>query len=168
MLDLGIVPSLTVTGMYITLLFLSLLQAPSQDQHKDMNARGAHVMGFDQDKTTHSFRLHPDGGAVDISVKDGADATNRDAIRSHLPHIAQMFGDGNFEAPMLIHATRVPGTEQMAAMKNRIRFVYVETPRGGRLDIFTSDAAALKAVHEFMRFQIDDHRTGDTTSVTKR
>jgi hypothetical protein len=155
--------------MYITLLVLALaLQAPSHDQHKDMNARGAHVMGFDQDKTTHSFRLHPDGGAVDIAVKDRADTTNRDAIRSHLPHIAQMFGDGNFEAPMLVHATKVPGTEQMAAMKNRIRFAYVETPMGGRVDIFTSDAAALQAGHEFMRFQIADHRTGDTTSVTKR
>lgn len=154
--------------MYITLLFLTLLQAPSPDQHKDMNARGAHVMGFDQDKTTHSFRLHADGGAVDISVKDRADVTNRDAIRSHLPHIAQMFGDGSFEAPMLIHAARVPGTEQMTALKNRIRFVYVETPGGGRLDIFTSDAAALHAVHEFMRFQIADHRTGDSTAVTKR
>ncbi len=162
--------------MHITLLLLSLFQASApagqqasgQSSHQAMNDRGAHVMGFDQDKTTHSFRLHPDGGAVDISVKDRADAANRDAIRSHLPHIAQMFGDGNFEAPMLIHATKVPGTEQMTALKNRIRFVYVETPTGGRLDIFTTDADALKAVHEFMKFQIADHRTGDTTAVTKR
>ncbi len=88
--------------------------------------------------------------------------------RSDPAVIAQMFGDGNFEAPMLIHATKVPGTDQMAAMKNRIRFVYVETPGGGRLDIFTTDATALHAVHEFMKFQIADHRTGDTTAVTKR
>jgi hypothetical protein len=162
--------------MYITLLLLTLFQtsglagqqATGQSSHQAMNERGAHVMGFDQDKTTHSFRLHADGGAVDISVKDRADIKNRDAIRSHLPHIGQMFGDGNFEAPMLIHAAKVPGTEQMAAMKNRIRFVYVETPGGGRLDIVTTDAAALQAVHEFMRFQIADHRTSDTTAVTPR
>ena len=144
--------------MYITLLVLALA---FQD-------RGAHVMGFDQDKTVHHFRLHPDGGAVDISVKDGADTVNRDAIRSHLPHIAQMFGEGNFDAPMLIHQTEVPGTDRMAALKSRIRFVYVETRRGGRLDIFTTDVDALAAVHAFLRFQIADHRTGDTTAVTKR
>ena len=144
--------------MYITLLVLALA---FQD-------RGAHVMGFDQDKTVHHFRLHADGGAVDIAVRDGADTVNRDAIRSHLPHIAQMFGDGNFDAPMLIHQTEVPGTDRMAALKSRIRFVYVETPRGGRLDIFTTDADALAAVHAFLRFQIADHRTGDTTAVTKR
>jgi hypothetical protein len=126
------------------------------------------VMGFDQDKTTHRFLLHPDGGAVDIFTKDAADTTNRDAIRSHLPHIAQMFGDGNFAAPMLVHETNVPGTEKMAALKNRIRFAYVETPRGGRLDIVTTDPEALAAVHEFMRFQIRDHKTGDVTTVTKR
>ena len=144
--------------MHITLLVLTLA---FQD-------RGAHVMGFDQDKTVHHFRLHADGGAVDIAVRDDGDAANLDAIRSHLPHIARMFGDGNFDAPMLIHQTTVPGTDRMAALKSRIRFVYVETPRGGRLDIFTTDADALAAVHEFLRFQIADHRTGDTTAVTKR
>jgi hypothetical protein len=144
--------------MHITLLVLALAQLP----------HAAHVMGFDQDKTVHQFRLHPDGGAVDIAVKDAGDATNRDAIRSHLPHIAGMFGDGNFEAPMLIHEKAVPGTARMTALKNRIRYAYVETPGGGRLDIFTTDAGALAAVHEFLRFQIADHRTGDTTAVTKR
>ena len=155
--------------MPITLLVLALtLQAVAGHSHDQVTQRGAHVMGFDQDATVHHFRLHPDGGAIDIAVKDGADGTNRDAIRSHLPHIAQMFGDGNFEAPMLIHDTNVPGTARMADLKSRIRFVYVETPQGGRLDIFTSDAGALAAVHEFMRFQIADHRSGDSTAVTKR
>ena len=156
--------------MYTTLLVLTLFgQAGSQaDRQSGVHDRGAHVMGFDQDATVHHFRLHADGGAVDIAAKDHADTTNRDAIRSHLPHIAAMFGDGNFEAPMLIHQTNVPGTAKMAALKNRIRFAYVETPQGGRLDMFTTDPDALTAIHEFMRFQIADHNTGDSTTVTKR
>ena len=161
--------------MTITLLVLTLITGPTGQTgptgptgHQAVKERGAHVMGFDQDATVHHFRLHPDGGAIDILVKDPNDAANRDAIRSHLPHIARMFGEGNFEAPMLIHATDVPGTKQLAALKNRLRFVYVETPGGGRVDIFTTDATALAAVHEFMRFQISDHGTGDTTAVTKR
>jgi hypothetical protein len=159
---------MTMTLLVFALALTLADQTQKPDAHADMNARGAHVMGFDQDKTTHRFLLHADGGAVDILVKDPADTANRDAIRAHLPHIAQMFADGNFEAPMLIHDTNVPGTNQMTALKNRIRFAYVETPRGGRLDIITTDPAALKAVHEFMRFQIQDHKTGDTPSVTKR
>lgn len=162
--------------MHITLLVIVILQvvgssgspAVRQSGQQAINQRGAHVMGFDQDKTVHHFRLHADGGAVDIAVRDGSDSANRDAIRAHLPHIAKMFADGNFEAPMLIHQTNVPGTDKMAALKSRIRFVYVETPQGGRLDIFTTDREALAAVHAFLRFQIEDHRTGDSAAVTKR
>jgi hypothetical protein len=146
----------------------SAQQPPVADPHSQLNTRGAHVMGFDQDKTVHEFRLHTDGGAIDIRSKDAADRDSITAIRAHLPHIAQMFGEGNFEAPMLIHATDVPGTREMTAVKDRIRFKYVETAGGGRVDIFTDDSEALTAVHAFLRFQIADHRTGDSTVVTKR
>jgi hypothetical protein len=158
------------TMLVVTLMSVaaSAQQPPAADPHSQLNARGAHVMGFDQDKTVHEFRLHTDGGAIDIRTRDAADRANLAAIRAHLPHIAQMFADGNFEAPMLIHATDVPGTREMSTVKDRIRFKYVETGRGGRVDIFTIDPEALTAVHAFLRFQIADHRTGDSTVVSKR
>jgi hypothetical protein len=126
-------------------------------------------MGFDQELTTHHFLLFTDGGALDVSVKDPSDMKNRDAIRSHLPHIALMFGDGNFEAPMLVHdSTNVPGTKIMAARKETIRYRYVETESGGRVNIVTSDPQSLAAVHSFLKFQIADHQTGDSTTVRQR
>lgn len=140
----------------------------SAQQTTSMDARGAMVMGFDQKKTTHHFRLYEDGGAIDVSVNDLKDATNRDAIRAHLPHIAQMFGGGNFDAPMEVHAQHVPGTEELAKLKDRVSYTYVETPGGGRVDIVTKDKDALAAVHKFLTFQISDHKTGDATRVTKR
>jgi hypothetical protein len=142
--------------------------AASQHQHSAANERGAKVMGFDQQKTVHHFHLYTDGGAIDVGVRDPADRTNLDAIRSHLPHIAAMFGQGNFEAPMLVHETNVPGTLDMARLKERITFIYRMTPKGGRVDITTEDREALAAVHAFLRFQIDDHKTGDSTEVKKR
>jgi hypothetical protein len=136
--------------------------------HAEVNRRGGQVMGFDQEKTTHHFYLYPDGGAIDVAVNDAADKTNLDAIRAHLPHIAMRFSEGNFEAPMLVHDTNVPGTAKMTELKNRITYRYVETPKGGRVNIVTSDAEALEAVHAFLRFQITDHRTGDSMEVKKR
>ena len=79
-----------------------------------------------------------------------------------------MFGEGNFATPMVVHQTKVPGTEAMAAAKSLITYRYRETPQGGRVDITTTDPVALKAVHEFLRFQITDHKTGDSMEVTKR
>jgi hypothetical protein len=136
-------------------------------QHS-LDQRGHAVMGFDQQKTVHRFSLYEDGGAIEVSVKDPADAANLDAIRSHLPHIAERFGAGDFDAPMEVHARNVPGTSEMSRLKNRLTFKYVATPRGGRVDIVTSDREALAAVHAFLTFQIDDHKTGDSVRVTKR
>ena len=154
----------------MTTLTLSLLTvhaiplgAAAQSSHAAM------AMGFDQDKTTHHFLLFTDGGAIDISVKDPSDRSNLDAIRGHLPHITQMFGDGNFSAPMLVHDRQdVPGTATMAQRKDRIRFRYTETSRGGRVDVVTTDPQALAALHEFLRFQITDHRTGDPLTPRRR
>jgi hypothetical protein len=140
--------------------------APTPAPH---HAMANQVMGFDQDKTTHHFYLYDDGGAIDVSVKDKADTANRDAIRSHLPHIAMMFGQGNFEAPMMVHDTaHVPGIEELAKFKDKVKWAYTETATGGRVDVVTTDKDALAAVHAFMKFQIKDHATGDKTSVAKR
>jgi hypothetical protein len=127
------------------------------------------VMGFDQALTTHHFLLFTDGGAIDVSANDSSDARNRDAIRSHLPHIAMMFGQGNFEAPMLIHdSENVPGTTVMSARKDTIRYEYVQTPNGGRLNIVTTDPESLAAVQAFLTFQIADHKTRDPITVRAR
>ena len=142
--------------------------APPADPHAQMHARGNHVMGFDQDKTTHHFLLYEDGGAIEVRVNDVADKTNRDAIRSHLPHITRMFGSGDFSAPMLVHDTNVPGTKELAVLKDRIHYTYVETPAGGRVDVVTTDREALDALHRFLRYQITDHKTGDSVQVGKR
>jgi hypothetical protein len=159
-------PALAVLA-FVTLIPMSPILA--QDHHAAMNKRGDKVMGFDQEATAHHFLLFADGGAIDVGVKNIADSTNMTAIRSHLPHIAMMFEEGNFEAPMLVHDSKqVPGTAVMAARKSRIRYEYVETKAGGRVNITTTDPEALAAVHAFLRFQITDHKTGDPTTVRPR
>jgi hypothetical protein len=141
---------------------------PQADPHAQMHERGNHAMGFDQDKTTHHFYLYADGGAIEVQVNDAVDTTNRDAIRSHLPHISKMFGSGDFSTPLAVHDTNVPGTKELAALKDRLQYSYVETPAGGRVDIVTTDREALDALHRFLRYQITDHKTGDSSQISKR
>jgi len=153
----------------MTWLVLLLTLLTAQDPHRSMNDRGAMVMGFDQEKTAHHFYLYDDGGAIDIAVRDGADVADREAIRSHLPHITMMFGSGDFNAPMLVHdSSGVPGTAVLAQRREVIRYTYVETPGGGRVNIMTKDWQALAALHDFLRYQIAQHHTGDTGAVTRR
>jgi hypothetical protein len=160
---------ITPLSLIGSLLFVPEALAARQDHHASTDQRGAMVMGFDQTRTRHHFLLFSDGGAIDVTANDPADTKNRDAIRSHLPHIAVMFGEGNFDAPMLVHdSTDVPGTKVMAERKAAIRFQYVETAKGGRVNIITSDPAALAAVHQFLKFQIAEHKTGDTAIIRAR
>jgi hypothetical protein len=141
----------------------------AQHEHDSSHARPAKVMGFDQDQTTHRFSLYKDGGVIEVTVKDPADRSNRDAIRSHLRHIAALFADGNFDAPMLVHDSNdVPGTKVMARLKDRVLYRYVEIPAGGHIDIVTSDREAIDAIHQFLKFQITEHKTGDSTAVQLR
>ena len=80
-----------------------------------------------------------------------------------------MFGAGDFDAPMLVHDSRdVPGTATLARLKSQIAYTYVETPTGGRVNIVTGDKAALRAVHEFLAYQIREHHTGDSAEVRPR
>jgi hypothetical protein len=93
------------------------------------------------------------------------DNATRDQIRMHLTHIAAMFRAGNFDVPMFIHDTVPPGVPVMKEKHDAIRYAFASTPKGARVRIVTHDPIALKAVHEFLKFQIDDHRTGDSESV---
>lgn len=154
---------------YLTALMLVPPAIAEQEHHGAADSRAANVMGFDQDRTAHHFFLFRDGGAIEVSAKETGDVKNRDAIRSHLPHIASMFGRGEFDAPMLVHdSENVPGTKVMAARREHIRYEYVDTPRGGRVNILSSDPEAVSAVHQFLKFQIAEHKTGDPTVIRTR
>jgi hypothetical protein len=137
-------------------------------QHTDMNSRGDGVMGFSHEKTTHHFRLLPDGGSIEVTANDPADAATRDQIQVHLSHIARMFADGNFQAPMLIHGEVPPGTSVLQRLKAAVSYRFEKLDRGGRVRITTTNPEALNAVHEFLRFQIADHQTGDSQQVADK
>jgi hypothetical protein len=126
-----------------------------------LDERGARAMGFSQTATVHHFLLKPDGGVIQVEVKDASDAANREFVRQHLSHVARAFAEGDFETPALVHERVPPGTDVMRRLKSEISYTYEETEAGARVRISTKNAEALAAVRDFLRFQIEDHRTGD-------
>jgi len=135
-------------------------------QHQaDVEKHGDEAMGFPHDKTTHHFRLYSDGGAIEVTVNDSQDSQNVQAIRSHLTHIVTMFSNGDFSIPMFVHDQVPPGVPVMKEKRAEISYSFEELPAGGRVRIKTTNPDALKAIHDFLRFQIEDHHTGDTTDI---
>jgi hypothetical protein len=135
-------------------------------QHQaDVDKHGDEAMGFSHDKTTHHFHLYSDGGAIEVTVNDSKDSENTQAIRSHLTHIVTMFSNGEFSIPMFIHDQVPPGVPVMKEKRAEISYTFEDLSTGGRVRIKTTNPDALKAIHDFLRFQITDHHTGDATDI---
>lgn len=137
----------------------------AQQADPAMNHRGDHVMGFNHEKTTHHFFLTKEGGAIQVQANDAADSESRDHIRMHLQHIAKAFAAGDFEDPMEVHAQVPPGVAVMKERKEKIRYRYESIERGAKVVIRSDDDEAVEALHEYLRFQIEEHKTGDTLTV---
>jgi hypothetical protein len=135
------------------------------DAHAHMNERGDKGMGFSQTATTHHFYLKPDGGVIQVEANDSKDTATRDSIRAHLTHVAHAFSSGDFDIPMFVHDTVPPGVPELKRMKDKITYAFEKSPNGGRVMIHTSDPAALDAIRKYLRFQIEEHRTKDPTTV---
>jgi TusA-related sulfurtransferase len=150
----------------------TMKDCPMHNQHAAHHAvvesYGDQAMGFPHNKTTHHFRMMSDGGAIEVTVNDPSDKTNTGAIRSHLSHIAMMFGNGDFSTPMFVHDRVPPGVTTMKLMKSAIHYTYEEMPSGGTVRIKSDDPIAVAAIHDFLRFQITDHQTGDSLEVAQR
>lgn len=130
-----------------------------------MNDRGEKGMGFSQTTATHHFLLSTDGGVIQVEANHPTDTATRDSIRMHLTHIAKAFASGDFAIPMFVHDTVPPGVPVMKQMADKITYKFDESPTGGRVVITTTDPNALAAVQQFLRFQIAEHKTGDSTAV---
>jgi len=147
-----------------TLAIVYAQQPKHGSADEQMNKRGDHVMGFDHTKTTHHFLLQESGGSIEVTANSSDDVESSEQIRMHLKHIAKMFTGGNFNAPMLIHDQTPPGVPVMQELKGEIKYNFEEIERGAAVRISTKNPVALKAIHDFLRFQIKEHKTGDSTS----
>jgi hypothetical protein len=129
------------------------------------NERGEKGMGFSQSATTHHFLLNADGGVIRVEANDPKDTASRDNIRMHLTHIAKAFSSGDFAIPMFVHDTMPPGVPAMKQQKDKIFYKLEETPAGAQVVIATTDPQALVAIQQFLRFQIAEHKAGDSTAA---
>jgi len=137
------------------------MQHNAAQHNDDLSHRGDQGMGFAQDKTTHHFLLRKDGGVIQVTANSADDKASTAQIRMHLQHIAQAFQSGDFDIPMFVHDQTPPGVPVMKKLKEDISYKYEETGNGARVVINSANADAVKAVQEFLRFQITEHKTGD-------
>ncbi len=123
------------------------------------------TFGMSHNKSTHSFRLFADGGAIELRATDAADEATIDTIRGHLQEITEQFEKGDFSTPAFVHGYTPDGVAQLEQLRSAITYRYQRLDGGGRIRITTKSAEALAAVHAFMRFQVIEHRTANSGKV---
>ena len=135
--------------------------AKHQESKPEMDKRGAVGMGFSQETTTHHFLLRKDGGAIQVTANSAEDKASVAQIRKHFEHISRAFQAGDFDIPMFVHEQTPPGVPAMKKLKDKIQYKYEELEGGARVSITSGNAEAIEAIHQFLRFQIQEHETGD-------
>ena len=160
--------SIFLAVMLLAGSFASATECPMHQDHQNagMVARGNKAMGFDQEKTTHHFLMKDDGGIIQVEASVLKDFESRDTIRTHLSHIVNLFSQGNYEIPMFIHDRLPAGVPVMKELKDEITYKYETMERGGRVILSSQNPAAINAIHDFLQFQIEDHKTGDPIKRT--
>ena len=136
-------------------------QIASTQHSPDVDERGDKAMGFDHTKTTHHFLLKKDGGVIEVSANSADDRSSIGQIQMHLQHIAKAFASGDFAIPMFVHNQVPPGVPVMKRFVAEINYTYEPMQNGARVVINSENSEATAAIHDFLRFQIRDHNTGD-------
>jgi hypothetical protein len=119
--------------------------------------RGAEVMPFDLEATTHHFAPLPAGLEQTVVVDDPADTGQLALVRDHLRHEADRFAAGDFGDPAAIHGDEMPGLAELEAGHADVDVRYAEIPEGGRIDYTTDDPDLVAALHAWGEAQASDH-----------
>lgn len=147
--------------LFFVLFFAMSVQADEAATEKRLDGvaeRGAQIMPFDLEQTTHVFSKTEWGGLQQIIVKDNTNTRQIKLVRDHLSKISREFADGDFSDPERIHGKDMPGlTELSAAKPGRIKIVYKELPNGAEI-AYTSDyPEIISAIHRWFDAQLSDH-----------
>jgi hypothetical protein len=119
--------------------------------------RGAKVMPFSLDATTHVFDATATGGTQRVVADDPRDGEQIRLIREHLRREAAAFRRGDFADPASIHGKEMPGLAALETGYERIEVSYRDLPDGGEIAYGTDDPALAVAVADWFDAQLRDH-----------
>lgn len=134
--------------------------APPADAQRqaEVAQRGADVMPFSLQQTTHVFTKTARGGTQRVVAKDPRNAAQVRLVRAHLRDLREQFQNGDYSGPEHIHGHEMPGLAELrAARPGQISMTYREVKGGAELAYRTSDATLATALHQWFDAQLSDH-----------
>ncbi|MDZ4339759.1 MAG: aspartate carbamoyltransferase [candidate division NC10 bacterium] len=150
--------ALSILAMLLTALPVLALEEASELRLDEVARRGAQVMPFSLEQTTHIFTKTEKGGLQQVIVKETSNTEQVKLIQAHLSKISREFAQGDFSDPAKIHGEGMPGLAELRKAKpGEIRVEYKELTNGAQIDYSTDDPALIEAVHQWFEVQLSDH-----------
>ena len=148
--------ALIISSVAVMVLFTMAI-LPAQTRQEDVARRGAKVMPFDLEKTTHVFEKLDDGGLQKVVVKDPSNKKQIALIQSHLKEESEKFRKGDFSDPAKIHGENMPGLAELKSGAKKIDVRYTALPDGAQIRYTAMDPKLVTALHKWFSAQVSDH-----------
>ena len=145
-----------VLGVGLTVLYKTAT-LPAQNRQAEVAGRGAKVMPFDLEQTTHVFQKLDDGGLQKVVVKDPSNKKQIALIQAHLKEEAERFRRGDFSDPAKIHGGDMPGLAELKAGAGKIDVRYAPLPDGAEIRYTAKEPKLAMAIHQWFSAQLSDH-----------
>ena len=126
-------------------------------RQEEVAQKGAEVMPFDLEETTHVFEKTQTGGVQKVVADDPNDAEQVALIREHLEEEAAAFRRGDLSDPSEIHGEEMPGLEELEAGAEEMDIRYLDLPDGAKIEYEISDPTLVAALHDWFDAQSSDH-----------
>ena len=148
--------ALIVVSAAASVLFSTAI-LPAQTRQKEVAVKGAKVMPFDLEQTTHVFQKLDDGGLQKVVVKDLSNKKQIALIQSHLKEEAEKFRKGDFSDPAKIHGEDMPGLAPLKIGAAKIDIRYTALSDGAQIRYTAKDSKLVTALHCWFDAQLSDH-----------
>jgi hypothetical protein len=148
--------ALIISAAALMLLFGTAI-LPAQTRQEEVAVKGAKVMPFNLEQTTHVFQKLDDGGLQKVVAKDPSNKKQIALIQSHLKEESEKFRIGDFSDPAKIHGEDMPGLAQLKAGAAKIDVRYSALPDGAQIRYQAKDPKLVTAIHQWFSAQLSDH-----------
>jgi len=143
--------TLTIAVSYHTPL------SAAQTRQGEVAARGAKVMPFDLEQTTHVFQKLDDGGLQKVIGKNPSNKKQIALIQSHLKEESEKFRKGDFSDPAKIHGEDMLGLADLKSGAKKIEIRYTALSDGAQIRYTAKDKKLVTALHEWFSAEVSDH-----------
>lgn len=158
----------SVVGLVILLSLLSIglaaQEPPKPYVDPELLSRATRVSGFESDRVNRHFYVLKNGGAVEITAKDANDESTIKAIQSYLKKESDMWTKGNFDTVAAVYGKAPESTVQLKKLRDNVTYAVVPEENGAVVRMLTVNPMAKTAIHDYLKFQIEQLKTGDPTS----